>query len=83
MAVIRIKKEDLKKIDAYMALTSPATLVTHEGGDIWKIETPEQDIYYYSLRDLMEDINANLEAIREMVEAGQIERELWEEAWKA
>ena len=83
MAVIRIKKEDMRKIDAYMAINNPAVLVTHEGGNIWKIETPEQDIYYYSLRDLMIDINANLEAIRELVEAGQIERELWEEAWKA
>lgn len=75
----KVKNTDKAKIIAYQNLTD--AMVYHIEGDIWKIDTPEQDIYFYSFRDLMTDINENLQIMRELVECGQIEREMWEEAW--
>ena len=75
----KVKNIDKAKIIAYQNLTD--AMVYHIEGDIWKIDTPEQDIYFYSFRDLMVDINENLRIMRELVECGQIEREMWEEAW--
>lgn len=74
MATIRMKKSDLAKVKAYERLSM--AIVTHEGGDIWKIDTPEEDIYFGSFADLMKDINENLECMRECVDA-----EMWKEAW--
>lgn len=74
---------DLVKIRAYENINSPAVLVQDMGGGRWKIETPEENLYFENFADLMADINANLDAVRELVECGQIERELWEEAWRS
>ena len=74
MATIRMKKSDLAKVKAYERLSM--AIVTHEGGDIWKIETPEEDLYYGSFAEMLEDIEANLEAMKELVEP-----EMWKEAW--
>lgn len=82
MSVTRINKADYQKIAAYEYLVNLAR-VTHAAGDIWKIETPEDDLYFYTFAELMENITENLECMRELVEAGQIERELWEEAWRS
>ena len=80
MAVIRMKKADLAKVSAYENLTD--ALVKHDGGDFWIVDTPQENTYFYSFADLMEYINENLECMRELVECGQIEPELWREAWE-
>ena len=79
MKIRRMTDNDRRKIQAYERMTG--AVVGNIGGDNWKIETPEQDIYFYSLRDLMIDIGENLAAMRELVEAGQIEPKLWKGAW--
>ena len=75
MATIRIKKSEWAKVKAYEKLANLAK-VEHITGDIWKIETPEEDFLYGSFAEMMEDIEANLEAMKELVEP-----EMWEEAW--
>ena len=75
MATIRIKKSEWAKVKAYEKLANLAR-VEHTGGDIWKIETPEEDLYYGSFAEMLEDIEANLEAMKELVDP-----EMWKEAW--
>ena len=49
----------------------------------WEISVPyDGTTYYETYADLMAEINANLDIMRELVEAGQIEREIWDAAWR-
>lgn len=79
MGMIRIKKTDMAKINAYMELSG--ALVEHDAGR-WIISTPQETIIFDSIADLMDDIRANLETMHELVKEGQIEQELWDAAWK-
>ena len=80
MGMVRIKKADMADINVYMELSG--AIVKHEAGR-WIISTPEETIIFETLDGLLEDIRANLDIMRELVEDGQIEREIWEAAWNA
>ena len=66
------------KMDAYAYLTS--AIITHRDG-VWTVSTPEDTMTFQTDCELGDYFAENLEAMEELVEDGQIERELWDEAW--
>ena len=74
--MLRISKEDKRKVDLNMRLTD--AIVSVKSGK-WVISTPGETLIYDTTEDMMEDINYNLEEIRKAYEA-QGELHIWEEA---
>ena len=79
MGAIHIKKTDAAAMDAYMELSG--AIITREAGR-WIVSTPQDTMIFHDIRDLMKDINENLMIMHKLVLEGQIEPELWTEAWR-
>lgn len=66
------------KMDAYAYLTSA---IIGESLGVWTVSTPEDTTTFQTDGELDDYVVENLEAMEELVEDGQIERELWDAAW--
>ena len=60
---ISIKIKDLHRVSLYMDLTD--AMVTVDGGE-WVVDTPKETRIYETTAELMEDVNAELEEIKEI-----------------
>ncbi len=65
MARAKLSKEDAKKVNQYLLLVNG--IIDFEQGN-WYIDTPDDLLIYHSKEKMMEDININLDCMREMYE---------------
>ena len=65
MARAKLSKEDAKKVNQYLLLVNG--IIDFEQGN-WYIDTPDDLLIYHSKEKMMEDININLNCMREMYE---------------
>ena len=78
MARATIKKEDAVKIRMYLLLVSG--IIDFEQGN-WYIDTPDDYLIFHSVGSMMDNINYNLECMKEMYEM-QNEMSEWNDLWK-
>lgn len=66
------------KMDAYAYLTNA---IIDESLGHWTVDTPQDTMTFDNTEEFDTFLAENLDAMEELVEDGQIERELWDEAW--
>lgn len=66
------------KMDAYAYLT--CAIITKTAGH-WTVSTSQYVTTFDETEELDKFITENLDAMEELVKDGQIEREMWDEAW--
>lgn len=66
-------------ITAYSRLTE--TFVICAGGR-YEVSSPQETEVFGSKESLLDYIHENLEIMEELVKDGQIEKEIWDEAWR-
>lgn len=65
MARAKLSKEDAKKVNQYLLLVNG--IIDFEHGN-WYIDTPDDLLIYHSKEKMMEDINYNLDCMKEVYE---------------
>ena len=75
MGMLAIKKKDMNRVNLYVELSG--AIVNVDGG-YWVVSTPDDTLFYDTTAELMEDINENLDIMKEIyTENGELEE------WKA
>lgn len=78
MGMLAIKKKDMNKVNLYMEMSG--AIVNVDGG-YWVVSTPDDTLFYDTTAELMEDINENLDIMKEIyTDNGELEE--WEAAEK-
>lgn len=76
---MRLKEETRKGLAAYVRLTD---VIVTENVDSIEFSTPQETWCYRYAEDVDTFVKYELDKMWELVELKQIEREMWENAWK-